>query len=273
MKNNNLLLFAESEVYFEHVKNLALRLNIPYTADKDQLTSFLLSSLPNDDACDSRTASQPLYLKYDEKGLALTDGKHALRGDFSENLSRLKQSNLQRELLVKAARLKGVQHTPTLLDATAGMGEDSLLLAASGFDVKLYEYDPIIAALLEDTLMRAQLIPELNEIVSRMELYTENSIDAMNSQEHSWDVILLDPMFPTRTKSSLVKKKFQLLQQLEPPCSDAEALLEAAIKARPHKILIKRPVKGPYLADIKPDFSLSGKTIRYDCILPETRIF
>lgn len=273
MKNTKLLLFTESESYLDHVKELASRLNIPYTTDKDELSSYLSSFLSNDDSSDSRDASNPLYLKYDDKGLALTDGKHSLRGDFSENLSRLKQNNLQRELLVKAARLKGVQHTPTLLDATAGMGEDSLLLAASGFDVKLYEYDPIIAALLEDTLNRAQYIPELKDIVSRMELHIENSIDAMNSKDHSWDVILLDPMFPARTKSSLVKKKFQLLQQLEPPCSDTDTLLEAAIKSRPHKIIIKRPVKGPYLADIKPDFSLSGKAIRYDCILPETRRF
>ena len=41
------------------------------------------------------------------------------------------------------------------VDATAGFGEDSLLLAAAGYNVELYEYDPVIAALLRDALRRA----------------------------------------------------------------------------------------------------------------------
>jgi 16S rRNA (guanine1516-N2)-methyltransferase len=35
----------------------------------------------------------------------------------------------------------------------------------------------------------------------------------------------------------------------------------------PLKIVIKRPVKGPYLGEVKPAYSLQGKTIRHDCIL------
>ncbi|WP_036611394.1 class I SAM-dependent methyltransferase [Oribacterium sp. P6A1] len=228
---------------------------------------------PSDNSADLYDKKSRLYLKLDDDGLSLTDGNHCLRGDFTDNLSRLKQSNLEREMLVKAAKLKNLDHTPVLIDATAGMGEDSLLLAASGFHVMLYEYDPIIASLLEDTLLRAKSVQELSDIVSRMELHIENSIYAMNNPDISPDIILLDPMFPARTKSSLVKKKFQLLQQLEPPCSDANELLMAAISAKPQKIVIKRPVKGPYLADIKPDYSYSGKAIRYDCILPGTRRF
>ena len=73
-------------------------------------------------------------------------------------------------------------------------------------------------------------------------------------------------MFPERTKSGLVKKKFQLLHRLEAPADDEEALLAAAIAARPQRIVIKRPLKGPYLAGRKPSYTLSGKKIRYDCI-------
>lgn len=74
-------------------------------------------------------------------------------------------------------------------------------------------------------------------------------------------------MFPARQKSALIKKKFQLLQQLEQPCTDEDALLHAAIASAPYKIVIKRPLKGAWLADRKPDYSLKGKTIRYDCIV------
>ena len=94
----------------------------------------------------------------DENGLALTDGKLKLRADFKESLPRLKNGAVQSELLVKAARMKGLTH-PCVLDATAGLGQDSILLAAAGFTVELYEYDPVIAALLQDALKRAAALP------------------------------------------------------------------------------------------------------------------
>jgi 16S rRNA (guanine1516-N2)-methyltransferase len=74
-------------------------------------------------------------------------------------------------------------------------------------------------------------------------------------------------MFPARQKSGLIKKKFQLLQQLEQPCTDEVELLNVALEAKPRKIVIKRPAKGPYLAEIKPHYSISGKAIRYDCFV------
>lgn len=205
------------------------------------------------------------------EGLVLTDGKNQVMGDFLRLLPRLKQSNLEREMLVKAVRMKGWDDETRVLDATAGMGEDSLLLAAAGFTVTLYEQDAVIAALLQDTMERAIALPELSAIVGRMELVVGDSIAAMRDlgtiEERQYDVIFLDPMFPERQKSALVKKKFQLLQQLEQPCTDEAELLQAAITARPKKIVIKRPLKGPFLAGRKPDYSLSGKAIRYDCIV------
>ena len=88
------------------------------------------------------------------EGLTLTDGTMELRADFDRMLPRLKQGCLQQELLVKAARAKGIE-CPWAIDATAGFGEDSLLLAAAGFTVDLYEQDCVIAALLKDALDRA----------------------------------------------------------------------------------------------------------------------
>ena len=85
------------------------------------------------------------------EGLTLTDGAMELRADFARMLSRLKQGRLQQELLVKAARTKGIEQ-PWAIDATACFGEDSLLLAAAGFTVDLYEQDCVIAALLQDAL-------------------------------------------------------------------------------------------------------------------------
>ena len=219
----------------------------------------------------SSEKQKKLFLRYDENGLTLTDGIIQIRGDFSEMLPRLRYNNLTHELLVKAAKLKdmdrGTGRYPVILDATAGMGQDSLLLAAAGFEVEMYEQNPVIAALLADCLKRAGQDPNLEKIVCRMHLHERDSIEALRNLKESPDVIYLDPMFPERQKSALVKKKFQLLHLLEMPCRDEETLFRAAVNARPFKLVVKRPLKGPRLAGITPGYSLTGKAIRYDCFV------
>ena len=214
-----------------------------------------------------------LYLKVSRDGLSLMRDGMELRTDFAEMLPRIKQGALQREMLVKAARVKGVE-APRAVDATAGLGEDSLLLAAAGFTVTLCEADPVIAALLEDALARASAHEVLGPIVERMHLVAGDSRIALERAGASTgaqpDVVYLDPMFPGRTKSAAVKKKFQLIHGLERPTEplDEESLLQAALAAHPRKVVIKRPVKGPYLAGVKPSHAIAGKAVRYDCIVP-----
>ena len=200
-------------------------------------------------------------------GLALVGSGMVLRGDLTRMLPRLRPDRLGRELLVRAARMRGVE-APTAVDATAGLGEDSLLLAAAGFRVTMFEKDPVIAALLRDSLERAAAVPELAGVVARMELVEGDSVEGLRSLRFSPDVVFLDPMFPGRTKSAAVKKKFQLLHRLERPCENEAELLEAALAAGPHKVVIKRPPKGPWLAGVKPSHSIAGKAVRYDVIVP-----
>lgn len=225
---------------------------------------------------DGATAVAPsgaLALRMGADGLALVGDGMELRGDLTRMLPRLRPGALQRELLVRAARLRGAgaPATPTALDATAGLGEDSLLLAAAGFSVTLCERDPVIAALLRDALRRAREQPALAPLVDRMRLVCGDSVVELRRRADAGeapDVVLLDPMFPARQKSASVKKKLRMLQLLERPCDDEEALMRAAIGARPRKVVVKRPVKGPVLAGVKPAYTLAGKAVRYDCIIP-----
>lgn len=185
-----------------------------------------------------------------------------------------------------------VESHNTVIDATAGLGQDSFLLAAAGFSVEMYEQDPIIAALLQDALERGSKNAALATVISNMHLYKQDSVSALKDHAYALgithpsgeaqspiadndsfaqtnlrkpEVIYLDPMFPARTKSAAVKKKFQLLHQLEHPCENEIELFEAAQMLRPHKIVVKRMLKGPYLANKKPSYSIKGKAIRYDC--------
>ena len=210
-------------------------------------------------------------LVYDENGgLALASGGMRLQGDFSRMARRLRPHNLNRELLVRAARIRGAHEPLRAVDATAGLGEDALLLAAAGFDVTMFERDHAIATLLRDALRRARHDPHLATAANRMTLVEADAIEGLQSLSTSPDVIYLDPMFPARQKSAATNKKLQLFRTLEHPCTDAEAeaLMRAALEARPRKIVVKRPLKGPHLAGIKPSHSLAGKVVRYDVVVP-----
>ena len=212
--------------------------------------------------------SGTLALRVDGHGLALVGDGMELRADLAQMVPRLKPANLHRELLVRAAKIKGADGARTAVDATAGLGDDSLLLAAAGFSVTLVERDPVIAALLADALRRAKDDERLVPLVARMRLIEGESSTVLRGLPEPPDVVYLDPMFPGRQKSAAVKKKFQLLHHLERPCEDQDELMRAALDARPRKVVVKRPVKGPWLADVKPSYSLVGKAVRYDCIVP-----
>lgn len=120
----------------------------------------------------------------DASGVYLSVGEKHLQGDFSRLLPRTAENNLNGELVVRAARPKKAPadgHRLTVLDATAGMGEDSFLLAAAGFDVTLYERDHTIYQLLADTIRRALMDSATCEIASRMSLIEGDSIGAMRA--------------------------------------------------------------------------------------------
>lgn len=207
-----------------------------------------------------------LTVLFDSKGVSLSGFGLSYQEDFENMLHRVTNGRLQHEMLAKA--VKTDQENLKAIDATAGMGEDSLLLAACGYQVTLYEQNPVIAILLKDALRRAKKNTVLKDIVSRMQLVEGDSIEHLNKRLDPVDVIYLDPMFPGRQKSGLINKKLQLIQKLEPPCSKETALFDAAMAAQPSKIIVKRPLKSPYLDERVPSYSLKGKAIRYDCYSP-----
>lgn len=156
---------------------------------------------------------------------------------------------------------------PTVLDATAGLGRDAFVLACLGCRVTLLERSAVIAALLRDGLLRALHAPETAEIVSqRMHLVHADAIGHMQSldEQQRPDVVYLDPMYPHRDKSALVKKEMRMLQQLLGPDQDSARLLEAALGCARRRVVVKRPRSAPALAGPEPAMAIHGKNTRYD---------
>lgn len=166
-------------------------------------------------------------------------------------------------MLVRAA--KSEKEGRKAIDATAGMGEDAFLLAAQGYEVTLYRAESGRCCPFERRTAARKEYPILKEIAARMKLVEGDSVECMSKLLDPVDVIYLDPMFPARQKSSLINKKLQLIQKLEPPCSEETDLFDAAIKATPEKIIVKRPLRSEFPCRRKPSYTLNGKAIRYDC--------
>ncbi len=176
-------------------------------------------------------------------------------------------------MIVKAVKGRS-KESLRVLDATAGLGRDSAVLAGFGFSVNLLEREPIVAALLADGLARAAQSDDarLNAIVSAMRLHCVDANTYLNALPPAAcpDVINLDPMCPPSEKSALVKKEMRLFQQLfhsadsNGVIEDYSAMLVVARARARLRVVVKRPRKAEALAGQAPDYSLEGKAVRFD---------
>jgi 16S rRNA (guanine1516-N2)-methyltransferase len=163
----------------------------------------------------------------------------------------------------------------TLIDATAGLGLDAFILACAGWYVILCEQSPVVHALLQDGLEHAiresanTADKQLAEALGRMTLLPVTDSAEYLQTCGSVTAVYLDPMFPEREKSARVKKNRFLLQRLHACGAQGNGLLPAAL-AVAAKVVVKRPRTAPFLDDIKPAGSVTGKTSRFDIYAGKT---
>lgn len=171
------------------------------------------------------------------------------------------------ELIVKAVGGNKAS-LPTVLDTTAGLGRDSFVLANANYQVTMCERSPLVAEVLGDGLLRAEQSEneDLRAVIGRMTLYKQDAVSYMQTPEAKSraDVIVIDPMFPESKKKALVKKDMRAFHHVVGADQDSDQLLESALALATHRVVVKRPKKAEHLAARKPNFSVSGKAIRFD---------
>jgi 16S rRNA (guanine1516-N2)-methyltransferase len=164
------------------------------------------------------------------------------------------------------AKAVGLNKKPGLsvIDATAGLGRDAFVLASLGAQMTLVERNPAVAALLADGLRRAALDAQTADwLPAQMQLVHLSAAEALQSLPPA-DVVFLDPMFPPREKSALVKKEMRAFHDVVGADEDADALLAPALALAKHRVVVKRPGYAEFLAGKKPTMSIEGKNNRFD---------
>lgn len=240
-------------------KPLSQELEIPFVASLTGLThENAIFDYSNDDA---NTPQLILHL--------LLDGQHDIlkfdlaQGEVALRASKVSKSN---EVIAKAIGCKSY-YRPNVLDATAGMGRDSLMMAMLGCNIIMQERNFAIYQLLKNALTRLKNSGDFKtEIVARLNLQKLNSISHMENL-NDIDVIYLDPMFPTRKKSALVKKEMRLFKLLAGEDEDADQLLLNSLASKTKRVVVKRPKGAPILAGKKPSHEIVAKKFRYDVYL------
>ena len=189
-----------------------------------------------------------------------------LKIDFLGGKLGYRQAQLGRdaELLRRATGATSARRLD-LLDATAGLGSDALMLAALGFRVTALERQSVLAFLLGDALQRAIASGAAPAHLHQLHFVNADSREWLAANPQRFEVIYLDPMFPQRTKSAQVKKSMQLLQVLAREEEGAEReLLERALQNAIYRVVVKRPLRAPVLAEKQRTHQLAGSKIRFD---------
>lgn len=184
--------------------------------------------------------------------------------DFTSGKARHRRIFSGKELLIKAIAGKR-KEAFTIIDATAGLGRDSFVLASMGYNVTLIERNPILAALLQDGLQRAKNEPQLHTIINRMHLITGGAKQLLVDLKAP--VIYLDPMYPSGNKHALVKKEMRILRDIVGDDNDAVNLLAIALQCASERVVVKRPKYAENLNAHPPSFSLTGRSVRFDVYL------
>ena len=159
--------------------------------------------------------------------------------------------------------------TPSVLDTTAGMAGDAFILATLGCSITLLERSPIIFALIEDAVQRASLSESFAEVLEQgftianreANEYIREQVEAGISPP---DVIYIDPMYPHKKKSALVKKDMQILQRLHGTDDNAGELLDIALAYARKRVVVKRPLQAETISEKKPNTCIKSKKTRYD---------
>ncbi|MCB1693404.1 MAG: class I SAM-dependent methyltransferase [Pseudomonadales bacterium] len=196
------------------------------------------------------------YSLYDEDS-----GQRPLHIDFTAVSFKRRLAQSGREPLLRAARAGAGK---SAVDCTAGLGTDAFLLASRGCQVTMVERSATLCLMLDDALARARRDPDVGAIASRINLVRGDSLAYLSELVACPDIVVIDPMFPSRRKTAEVRGALQILQRLIGIEEPVAPLIMKALALGCRRVVVKRPRLGGKIEGLSPVFSAEGRASRFD---------
>jgi 16S rRNA (guanine1516-N2)-methyltransferase len=152
-----------------------------------------------------------------------------------------------------------------ILDATAGLLGDSMIMLALGHSVTAYEQSKILYTMLNNELNQ---LSEIDSNLLDFKLINSNVCET-NFNEKSFDVIYFDPMYPEDKASNARRsdlKKINSILQIEGLASDSESTFTFLRSIPKTKLIVKRPLKADAFEG-SINYQIKGKSVRFDIYL------
>ncbi len=252
-QQNKIAVLYEGEGSLTEYQRLAARLGIPLLDLREANT----------------VSSYCLLLRYRSGCLVLLDDVSLKNSGLFVEIEHRPGEQLSWPIAKSGALAQALgRKTKTVVDATAGWGQDSLAIFRMGYEVLSIERSPVMAELLADGYKRLQQLAWVQQLkLSPPQLRLGNAIDILGKLGFKPDCIYLDPMFPPkRKKSALAKKSIMVLRDLVGDDMDKEQLFAMAFRVAGKRVVVKSPDYAEPLGG-KPSESFHGKLLRYDVYL------
>lgn len=257
-------IFASQAVDISFINALIERHQLPL-----ELQPIYLEKLNNkflNSAFDAHQIDRALLLEKGKLALLSKDEQGSLLkvcNDWHLLTRRVVSAGRKSELLLQATKASAGEQ---IIDGTAGFGHDSLVLAATGASVLMVERQPALALMLLAEKQRMADNKNWHNLLARLNIVCADFCQL--EMTGASDVVYLDPMFPKDSYAAKVNKNMQALHgfALPPSLDDEQNLLAYAKKltANGGRVVIKRPVGAPFLAQQPPVQSWQNDALRFD---------
>lgn len=263
----------------ERLQTLIADNQLPITLDVERIEGKIKQRLA---ALNAEGEQAALLLDNKNKLSLLKDGL-SVAPEWDKLQRRVVSAGRKSELILKAAKISADSQ---VIDATAGFGHDSLILASTGAQVTMLEQQPLMALLLFSEQQRMSAQPNWQKLMARLTIINTDALSYFaqlqknkTDQAVAVDVVYLDPMFPEDSyqdsktgKGAKVGKQMQALHHLaRPPTLDEEKALlnnaQAVVADNQEgrgRVIVKRPQQAPFLSQQNPDESWHNAALRFD---------